>query len=216
MDRQNLRMSFGPGRAGVNMQFTEISAEPLVVFHVQRLIAKEQNLVLRQRLMQLLDLTVAEWLRQHDAFNIGADTRCNRRNIYGFVAHGMTFRWCRLITKNTDRPHSAMHNSCFYLLRFTVCQFNTTGCNNLCCLARLHHSAFTPENLTTLAHFAVSSTMSLAKSSGEPASVMPPRSASRAFKLGSARQALISMLSLLTISVSVFLGAPTPNQALAS
>src|SRR5262249_941081 len=42
-------------------------------------------------------------------------------------------------------------------LRLTICQFNTTGCNDLCCLARLHHSAFTPENLTTLAHFAVSS-----------------------------------------------------------
>ena len=75
MDRQNLRMSFGPGRAGVNMQFTEISAEPLVGFHIQRLIAKEQNLALRQRLMQLLDLTVAEWLRKRDAFNIGADAR---------------------------------------------------------------------------------------------------------------------------------------------
>src|SRR5262245_2946003 len=117
--------------------------------------------------------------------------------------------------EKTDSPHSAMHNSCFYLLRFTICQFNTTGCNNLCCLTRLH-SAFMPENLTTLAHFAVSSTMSLAKSAGEPASVMPPRSASRAFKLGSARQVLISVLSLLTISVGVFLGAPTPNHALAS
>src|SRR5262245_2946001 len=95
MDRQNLRMSFGPGRAGVNMQFTEISAEPLVGFHIQRLIAKEQNLALRQRLMQLLDLTVAEWLRKRDAFNIGADARCNRRDTYGFVADGMTFRWRR-------------------------------------------------------------------------------------------------------------------------
>src|SRR6516165_5897883 len=118
--------------------------------------------------------------------------------------------------EQTDRPHSRMHHSCFNLLRLTICQFNTTGCNDLCCLARLHHSAFTPENLTTLAHFAVSSTMSLAKSAGEPASVMPPRSASRAFKLGSARQALISVLSLLTISVGVFLGAPRPNHALAS
>jgi hypothetical protein len=45
-------MSFRPRRAGVNVQFTEISAEPLVGFHIQRLIAKEQNLMLRQRLMQ--------------------------------------------------------------------------------------------------------------------------------------------------------------------
>ena len=63
MDRQNLGMSFGPGRAGVNMQVTEIPAKPLVSFYIQWLIAKEQNLVLRKRLMQLLDLTVAEWIR---------------------------------------------------------------------------------------------------------------------------------------------------------
>src|SRR5215831_6812576 len=63
----------GPGRVGMNMQFTEIAAEPFVGFHVQRLIAKKQNLVLRQRLMQLLDLTVAERLRQRNASDIGAD-----------------------------------------------------------------------------------------------------------------------------------------------
>ena len=62
MDRQNLGMSLRTGRAGVNVQFAEISAEPLVGFHIQRLIAKEQNLMLRQRLMQLFDLTVAERL----------------------------------------------------------------------------------------------------------------------------------------------------------
>ena len=62
MDRQDLRMTFRPGCAGVNVQFTEISAEPLVGFHIHRLIAKEQNLVLRQCLMQLFDLTVAEGL----------------------------------------------------------------------------------------------------------------------------------------------------------
>ena len=41
---------------------------------------------------------------------------------------------------------------------------------------------------------------------------MPPRSASRALILGSARAALISLLSLSMISAGVFLGAPTPNQ----
>ena len=43
---------------------------------------------------------------------------------------------------------------------------------------------------------------------------MPPRSASRAFILGSARAALISLLSLSMISAGVFLGAPTPYQVL--
>ena len=41
--------------------------------------------------------------------------------------------------------------------------------------------------LITLAHFSVSSAMSLPKSAGEPASAVPPRSASRALILGSAR-----------------------------
>src|SRR6266568_8182320 len=52
---------------------------------------------------------------------------------------------------------------------------------------RLHQSALAPENLTTLPHFSVSSAMSFPKSGGEPKSGVPPRSASRAFSLGSAR-----------------------------
>src|SRR5262249_19507120 len=39
-----------------------------------------------------------------------------------------------------------------------------------------HPSGFAPENLITLAHFSVSSTMSLLKSEGEPANTVPPRS----------------------------------------
>src|ERR1700757_4230072 len=81
-------MTFGAGRARVNMQFTEISSESLVGFCIQRLIAEEQDLVIRQRLMQLLDLTVAERLRERGSFDIGADARRNRRDIYGFIAHG--------------------------------------------------------------------------------------------------------------------------------
>src|SRR6516164_6310911 len=77
-------------------------------------------------------------------------------------------------------------------------------------------SALMPVNFTTLPHFSVSSAISFAKSAGEPGRVVAPNSASRAFILGSARPALISLLSLSTISVGVFLGAPTPNQGLAS
>src|SRR5262249_8208257 len=68
----------------------------------------------------------------------------------------------------------------------------------------------------TLAHFSVSSAMSLAKSAGEPGSTVPPRLASCALSLGSAWPALISLLSLSIICDGVFLGAPTPNQVLAS
>src|SRR6516165_255726 len=65
--------------------------------------------------------------------------------------------------------------------------------------SRLDHSGFAPANFTTLPHFSVSSAMSLPKSAGEPGSAVAPHSASRAFVLGSARAALISVLSLSTI-----------------
>jgi hypothetical protein len=55
------------------------------------------------------------------------------------------------------------------------------------------YSAFAPENLTTFAHFSVSSAMSLPNSAGESAITAPPRSsASRALIVGLARPALIS------------------------
>jgi hypothetical protein len=52
----------------------------------------------------------------------------------------------------------------------------------------------------SLPHFSVSSAMSLLKSAGESASTSPPRLASLALILGSARPALISLLSLSMIS----------------
>jgi len=61
-----------------------------------------------------------------------------------------------------------------------------------------------------LAHFSVSSAMNFPKSAGEPGSTMPPISASRAFILGSASEALISRLSVAAISTGVFLGVPMP------
>src|SRR5262249_10374179 len=67
-------------------------------------------------------------------------------------------------------------------------------------------SALMPTDLITLAHFSVSSAMSLPKSAGETTSGVTPKTASRAFILGSARPALISLLSLSTISAGVFLG----------
>src|SRR5262245_13265602 len=73
------------------------------------------------------------------------------------------------------------------------------------------HWGFAPENFTTLPHFSVSSAISLPKSVGEPGSVLAPSSAIRDLILRSARAALISWLSLSTISVGIFFGAATPN-----
>src|SRR5262245_56712554 len=68
----------------------------------------------------------------------------------------------------------------------------------------------------TFPHLSVSSAISLAKSAGEPASDEPPRSANRAFILGSAAAAFSSLLSLATISIGVPFGAAMPHQLLAS
>ena len=73
-----------------------------------------------------------------------------------------------------------------------------------------------PAALITLAHFAVSSAMSLPKSAGEPASTIPPMSASRAMILGSARPALVSRLRASSIAAGVSFGAAMPNDELAS
>src|SRR5262249_32067648 len=78
------------------------------------------------------------------------------------------------------------------------------------------HCGLMPANLSTLPHFSVSSAIIFASSAGDPVSGSPPRSARRAFILGSWRAALTSLLSLSTISAGVTFGAPTPNQPLAS
>src|SRR5947208_2993142 len=83
-------------------------------------------------------------------------------------------------------------------------------------LLKQPHCGLMPANLITLAHFSVSSAISFPNSAGDPGSATPPRSASRAFMLGSARAALISLLSVSMISAGVFLGAPRPITALAS
>src|SRR5262249_50626699 len=78
------------------------------------------------------------------------------------------------------------------------------------------HSALILAARITFADFSVASAMSWAKSAGEPASTVPPRSATRAFIFGSASATLISLLSFSTISAGVFLGAPMPCQTTAS
>jgi hypothetical protein len=72
----------------MDVQFAEIPAQPFVRVDVQRLLAKEQNLMLRQRLVQLLDLTIAQRLRQRQPFDVGADSGCHRRHCDRFITHG--------------------------------------------------------------------------------------------------------------------------------
>ena len=68
----------------------------------------------------------------------------------------------------------------------------------------------------TLAHFSVSSAMSLPKSAGEPIKHRAAQVGKPCLDLGVGEARVDLLLSLSTISAGVFLGAPTPNQALAS
>src|SRR5262245_34674810 len=77
-----------------------------------------------------------------------------------------------------------------------------------------HHTGLRLARRITLAHFSVSSAMSLANSAGAIGMGAPPRSANRAFILGSARPALTSLWILSMTSTGVPLGTPTPYQAL--
>src|SRR6516225_4254408 len=77
----------------------------------------------------------------------------------------------------------------------------------------VRHSTLRLANFTTLPHFSVSAAINLPKLAGVTTIGTPPSSSSFAFSLGSARPALIALLSLSTISVGVFFGAPMPNQA---
>jgi hypothetical protein len=88
---KDLGMSLRTGRVRVNVQLAEIAAERLVAFHVKRLIAKEQDLMLRQRQVQFLDLAVAERPGERQARDLGANTRRDGHDIDGFVAHRATF-----------------------------------------------------------------------------------------------------------------------------
>src|SRR5262249_41413561 len=105
-----------------------------------------------------------------------------------------------------------VHDHC--ALSFT--QSNFPRVDDVNCHPYFSYSAVIAANLITLAHFSVSLGISLPKSAGEPASTVPPKSASCALSLGSARPALISRLSLSTISDGVFRGAPMPKKPLAS
>src|SRR5215813_11293325 len=71
-------------------------------------------------------------------------------------------------------------------------------------------------NLTTFAHLSISLAMNLPKSAGEPVITMAPKLASCALSFGSASAALVSRLSLSTISVGVCAGAPMPAHEVAS
>src|SRR5215475_14371892 len=85
-----------------------------------------------------------------------------------------------------------------------------------CLVGAAGHSGLMLAARITLLHFSVSLTMKVSKSAEEPANIALPRSERRACTWGSARIALISLLSLSTIAPGVLLRRAMAHHWLAS
>src|SRR6185437_2382599 len=137
--------------------------------------------------------------------------RCGNATV-PFASDLSATRQCENRAERRSRRDVQLHSS-------GLCPL-ATACGSLHCCAvdggGHSHCGLMLAALITLPHFSVSSAMSLPKSAGEPPSTVPSRLASRALNFGSASAALISLLSLSTISAGVFRGAPRPKMELAS
>src|SRR5262245_4243513 len=98
----------------------------------------------------------------------------------------------------------------------TIGNSQTAGLRRSEFIKRPDHSGLMLAAWIILAHFSVSSEMNFVNSAGERASGVPPSAARRAFTVGAARAALISLLSLSMIASGVFRGATMPYHALIS
>jgi hypothetical protein len=74
------------GRIGMNVQLAEPAAKILVLVDREALVAKEDHEVVHQRIMNFLELLVAQRLRQIDAVDFGADGRRQLAHVDGLVA----------------------------------------------------------------------------------------------------------------------------------
>ena len=66
-------MAFGRVRGRMDVQLAELAPERLLPIEVEGLVAEEQHLVLDQRVVQLLELLVAQGPAEIDAGDLGAD-----------------------------------------------------------------------------------------------------------------------------------------------
>src|SRR5262249_34538939 len=134
---------------------------------------------------------------------LGRTELANRHDQTARLHHALWRPWWQLGRSQRAQQEPKVHTD-----SRNVMEFFSRSCPG--------YSGLMPANLITLAHFSVSSAINFPKSAGEPGSTAAPCSANRALIVGSARPALISLLSLSTLSVGVFLGAPTPNHTDAS
>jgi hypothetical protein len=141
------------------------------------------------------------------------DVECRR--VFFRRRRSQEFLHAELSANAFARSHAAPCLRSSRLLRHSVLlvaeRFSATGHYGISAAQALAlHSALMLAARITLPHFSLSSAISLPKLAGVPGSTVPPKSASRAFIVGSARPALISLLSVSMILAGVFLGAPRP------
>src|SRR5262245_22681032 len=95
------------------------------------------------------------------------------------------------------------------------CRFRRTGVTEHW-IGLSRQSALMLAARITLPHFSISPATNVLNLSGVFATAVAPKSANRALMSEFANPAFVSLLSLSTISIGVFLGTPTPFQPLAS
>jgi hypothetical protein len=69
------------------MELAEAEAKSLVLLHAQLLIAKEKNQMIHERVVQVLELPIAERLRQIDAKDLRANAWRHFAYFYAPIVH---------------------------------------------------------------------------------------------------------------------------------
>src|SRR6516164_56951 len=94
----------------MNVQLAKPPTEVLLLIHIDRLIAKEDHEVLQQGAMDLVELLIAQRLRQIDPMNFRTNVGRHLAHLDGVVAH-----WCtpyRLRSRaKSQAPSSAVERT---------------------------------------------------------------------------------------------------------
>src|SRR5262245_15158408 len=90
LDQQDFGMPLDRAPAGwMDMQLAELAAEVGVLVDAELLVSKEDHQVVHQRVVDLLELLVAQRFGQVDTVDLGADHWRHLAHLDGLVAHGV-------------------------------------------------------------------------------------------------------------------------------
>ena len=81
----------------VDVQRAELAAERLVLIQGHLLIAKEDHLMVHQRVMDFPERLVAQRLGEVHALDLGADDRADRVHLNCFISHAISLLFRRSI-----------------------------------------------------------------------------------------------------------------------